>query len=186
MCQAHAAMETLDPLVMQRLLEHREQFEGFLARRLRDPEAAADVLQDAFLKSVDRLSTLRDPESAVAWFYRVLRNAVTDRYRAWGADAARRSEVEPAEIEATEPVAEGRPCACVHHAIGQLKPDYAEILRAVELEGEQVKAWAARMNTNANNAGVKVFRARAALLREIRHTCGACAEGHCRDCTCAA
>jgi RNA polymerase sigma-70 factor (ECF subfamily) len=44
-------------------------------------EAAEDVLQAALVKGFERGSSIRGEESVVAWFYRVLRNAVTDHYR---------------------------------------------------------------------------------------------------------
>lgn len=186
MCQAHAALENVDPVVLQTLLARREVFTRFLVRRLHDPVVAEEVLQESFLKGLDKLCHLRDPEAAVAWFYRVLRNAVNDRYRAWEAERRRATEVEADTLEADEAEAEGRPCGCVHGAVDALKPEYAEVIREVELGGVPLKAWAARRGLTANNAGVRAFRARAALLREVQHTCGSCAEGHCRDCTCAA
>ena len=44
-------------------------------------ETAEDILQEAFGRALTRVDTLRDDESAVAWFYRLLRNAVIDHYR---------------------------------------------------------------------------------------------------------
>lgn len=191
MCQAHAALQTAthhaDPAVLSKLLAHREEFHRFLERRLGDTAAADEVLQEAFVKSLDRLCTLRDPDAVIGWFYRVLRNAVNDRFRAWEVERRRAAGlVETEALPAPEPEPEGRPCACLHGAVDQLKPEYAWIVRAVDLEGQTVKDFAAANGISASNAGVRAFRARAALLRQIQHTCGACAEGHCRDCTCAA
>lgn len=191
MCQAHAAMETAsrnaDPAVLATLLGHREAFRRFVERRLRDPAASEELLQECLVKSLDHLCALRDPDAAVAWFYRVLRNAINDRFRAWEKERSRSAgAADELELSAPEPEIEGRPCACVHGAVDALKPEYASILRAVELGGQPVKDYAASAGISASNAGVRVFRARAALLRQVQHTCGACAEGHCRDCTCAA
>lgn len=78
---------TTDPLapkpeaVMRVLVEEREAFLAFLERRTGDRALAEDILQDAFARGLDRLDSLRDGESAVAWFYRILRNAVIDHHR---------------------------------------------------------------------------------------------------------
>jgi DNA-directed RNA polymerase specialized sigma24 family protein len=45
---------------------------------------AEDILQDAFVRGVNKLDTLRSDESAIAWFYRVLRNAIIDHRRPLG------------------------------------------------------------------------------------------------------
>ena len=39
-------------------------------------------------------------------------------------------------------------------------------------------------NITANNAGVRVFRARQALRKRVVSWCGSCAERGCIDCTC--
>src|SRR5688572_29535172 len=72
--------------VTQVLVDNHARFLAFLAPRLGSPEAAEDVLQAAFVKGLEKQDTLRDEESAVAWFYRLLRNAVTDHHRRRGAE----------------------------------------------------------------------------------------------------
>ncbi|MGZ8780019.1 MAG: RNA polymerase sigma factor, partial [Thermoanaerobaculia bacterium] len=61
--------------VAARLVDSHRQFLGFLERRLNDRALAEDILQDAFVKSLEKAESIRDDESAVAWFYRLLRNA---------------------------------------------------------------------------------------------------------------
>ncbi len=69
------------------LVENHRAFLRFLERRVGSKETAEDLLQDAFGRAVTHLNTLRDGESAVAWFYRLLRNAVIDHYRRRAAQA---------------------------------------------------------------------------------------------------
>ena len=40
-----------------------------------------EILQSAFVTGIEKQKTIQDGESVVAWFYRVLRNAVIDHYR---------------------------------------------------------------------------------------------------------
>src|SRR5947209_12471335 len=58
---------------------HRE-FLAFLDRRVESRAAAEDILQSAFARGLERGAGVQD-EKVVAWFYRVLRNAVIDHYR---------------------------------------------------------------------------------------------------------
>jgi RNA polymerase sigma-70 factor (ECF subfamily) len=75
-------------------------------------------------------------------------------------------------------------CKCVGKLAGTLKPEYADALRRIDVEGTPVKAYADQAGISANNAGVRVFRAREALRKQVARSCGTCAEHGCVDCTC--
>ena len=72
---------SVSPEVIQQLVDSHRQFLGFLQKRVESREVAEDILQTAFVKSLERGAELRDNESAVAWFYSVPRNATIDHYR---------------------------------------------------------------------------------------------------------
>src|SRR5690349_1853986 len=69
------------PHVVQVLVENHRNFLSFLERRVGSRALAEDILQEAFARSVEKAEQLRSDESAIAWFYRLLRNAVTDLHR---------------------------------------------------------------------------------------------------------
>src|SRR6187401_2713086 len=70
-----------DEPVIQQLVDSHRQFLSFLQKRVESREVAEDILQAAFVRSLEHASELRENESAVAWFYRMLRNATIDHYR---------------------------------------------------------------------------------------------------------
>src|SRR5215510_12339488 len=72
---------SLSPAVIQRLADSHRQFLSFLEKRVESRAVAEDILQTAFVRGLERGAEVRDEESVVAWFYRVLRNAVIDHYR---------------------------------------------------------------------------------------------------------
>lgn len=167
------------------LVENHRAFLRFLERRLGDRALAEDLLQEAFTRNLDRLSSLPD-EALVPWFYRVLRNAATDRHRRQGAEA-RALTAFAQELAATTHHDEDlhrEICACVGRLATTLKPEYAEVLRAVDVEETPVKVFAAQAGVTASNAGVRLFRAREALRRQVTASCGTCAEHGCVDCSC--
>jgi RNA polymerase sigma factor (sigma-70 family) len=174
--------------VVRSLVENHREFLGFLERRLGGHrDVAEDVLQEAFVRGIGRVEALRDDESAVAWFYRSLRNAVIDHQRRRGAAeralAAFAEELEPYQ-EPTEEV-RGAVCQCVARLAETLKPEYAEALRRIEVEGVPVKTFAKEQGISSGNAAVRVFRAREALRKQVVTSCGTCAEHGCLNCTCA-
>src|SRR5262249_16694410 len=77
--------ESTDGAALAVLLAQRASFLAFLERRLGSRELAEELLQDAYARGIERLSAIRADESAVAWFYRLLRNAIVDRRRRQGA-----------------------------------------------------------------------------------------------------
>lgn len=168
------------------LIDHHRQFLAFLERRVGSRAVAQDILQAAFVRGMGKLDGLRSQESAVAWFYRLLRNAVID-YRRRSSASERTLEAFAAEVEERAEPAEHTKsaiCQCVAVLAGTLKPEYAEALRLVEVEGLSVKDFAERAGISSGNAAVRVFRARDALRKQVSRACGSCADHGCLDCTC--
>lgn len=172
------------PDVVSRLVSQRHEFLGFLERKLGSRATAEDILQEAFERSLDKVDQLEQEESARAWFYRVLRNAVIDHQRRAGVAQKRLDELARELEQAPEPELDAAVCQCVSGVAASLKPEYAEVLRAVEVEGIAVKDFAASSGITPNSAAVRVFRARQALKQQLKRCCGSCADNECRDCTC--
>jgi RNA polymerase sigma-70 factor (ECF subfamily) len=177
---------TLPPATIDVLVANHRRFLQFLERRVGSREAAEDILQDAFVKSLARTEQL--PEDAVIpWFYRVLRNAIIDHYRRGGAEQRALAyvsgtvdeSVEPDDAELYDAV-----CACVSGIVETLKPEYATVIRRVDLDGIPVVEFAREANITPGNAGVRLHRAHAALRKQLALSCNTCAEHGCLDCRC--
>ena len=172
------------PEVAAALVENHRTFLAFLERRVGSRAVAEDILQDAFIRSIDKVSALRDQEAIIPWFYRVLRNAVTDYQRRTGVAARKLDELSRELSEPAEPETHAAVCQCVKGLAATLKPEYAAALQAVEVEGVAVKDFATQSGITAGNAAVRVFRAREALKLQVKRCCGSCADDNCRDCNC--
>lgn len=168
------------------LAASRQEFLRFVRSRIADPELAEDVLQDALLRAVQSLDTVRDDERLVAWFYRILRNAIVDAYRRRDVRRRRESELD-AELELPEVLDDALErvlCACFQELLPALKAEYAEVLQAVDLGEESPEVVAARLGITTNNLKVRRHRARAALREQLEATCRVCSSHGCIDCTC--
>ena len=173
--------ETLD-----RLVANRAKFLAFVERRVGSRALAEDILQAAFVKGLERGGELRDDDTAVGWFYRILRNAVIDHYRHQAA-GARALEEWAKEMETqVEPddLTRGQVCECMKDVIVDLKPEYREAIEVVDLQERSLKDLADASGISTNNAGVRVHRAREALRTQIKKVCGTCATHGCLDCHC--
>ena len=166
------------------LLAHHGRFVAFLERRLGSRADAEEVLQAAYVRALEKGVPDDGGDELVAWFYRVLRNALVDRARR--ADGERRASErltrEP--VAAEDPELRAAVCACMHDLLPALKPEYADMVRAVDLEERPVAEVAARGGITANNATVRLHRARQALKKQLLRACGACAAHGCLECHC--
>ncbi len=178
--------EPIDPETLDTLVGHHRRFLDFLERRVGSRVVAEELLQAAFVKGLERGGDIREGESAVAWFYRLLRNALVDHWRRRGAErrALERQAVETAHDEVSPPELEQAICQCVYGLIPTLKNEYREILARVEMDGRSVSEVATELGLTANNATVRLHRARRALRQRLETVCGTCTEHACLDCTC--
>jgi len=177
---------SLTPEAIQRLVDHHRQFLAFLQTRVESRAAAEDILQSAFVKGLERGAEVRDEESAVAWFYRVLRNAVIDHYR-HRASTERAMEAWGKEFGAHETPDEevkDEICQCISGLLETLKPEYRDALRTIDIEEGSLNDLAEQAGITSGNAAVRVHRAREALRKQVRVICGSCAEHGCLDCRC--
>lgn len=167
------------------LVANHRQFLAFLEKRTANREDAEDMLQAAFVRALEKGGDVRDQESAVAWFYRLLRNALVDYYRHRGA-AQRALEVEQGSGESMveDPELWNEVCRCVGELLPAIKPEYRELVRKVDLEDVSVADAARQIGISPNNASVRLHRARQALLKEVQRSCRTCADHGCLDCTC--
>lgn len=178
-----------DPTLIALLTENRQSFLAFLTRRLGSEAVAEEVLQEAFVKGLEKASTLRETRNTVAWFYRLLRNAIVDHYRHQAAESSALQQkalqqksdedliTEDAELKSTV-------CACILRLTATLKPEQAAILRGVDLEGASVAGFAQAAGISANNASVRLHRARLTLAQRVLESCGDCCRQGCAECEC--
>lgn len=166
------------------ILEKRAQFLAFLKARLKSEDLAEEVLQAAYLKSLEKSADLKDDESIVAWFYRILRNAIVDHYRKAKVHKKALAATAQAEPAVDDPRLEKTVCKCVSALVSTIKPEFAQMIAKVDLEGAPVQEVAVQFGMTANNASVRLFRARQALRDQVVQVCGSCATHGCVDCSC--
>lgn len=172
------------------LLENHAAFQGFLRRHLPSDAAAEDLLQQSILKAIRSPGDLDDRENLTAWFYTILRNSLTDFYRARSAenrkhDAFLQNLFDTDEnSQATDAELLKEVCACLNRLLPTLKTEYSDLLLRIDLQGETPKAVADATGITYSNLMVRLHRARRALRNSLERSCGACAMHGCLECTC--
>jgi RNA polymerase sigma factor (sigma-70 family) len=184
--QPGAILEPIDSKVLETLISNRTRFLNFLAMRLPHRAVAEDLLQQSLLKALQKQDTVESKDGIVPWFYSVLRNAVTDYYRAQASDERKNEGYarERQSIHALDDQFKDELCECFRELLTTLKPSYANVLTEIDLGGKAVSAVAEELGTTPNNVMVRLHRARQALRVRLEQTCTACAEHGCLNCTC--
>lgn len=184
-----APEDTMKPMtadVIRSLVDNHREFLRFVESRVGNRDLATEIVQEAFARGIDKIESVRNSESATAWFYRVLRNAVVDHHRRQQVSEKALATFAAELDEHVEPPEEVRSvvCQCVGRLAETLKPEYADALATIEVEGIPVSTFAEQRGISSSNAGVRVFRAREALRKRVMESCGSCAEHGCLNCTC--
>jgi RNA polymerase sigma-70 factor (ECF subfamily) len=162
----------------------RDRYLRFVRGKIRDPELAEDVLQDAILNALRADPGIDDDGRLAAWFYRVLRNAVIDAYRRRDTRARHAAALEGFDQAEPTEADSAALCECFRALVPGLKPEYAEVIDALDLKEEPVAAFAARTGITPENLKVRRYRARRALRARLEETCRLCAPHGCLDCQC--
>lgn len=75
------ARTSADAFVEELFQKHHGEIYAYLVRMLRDPELAADLTQDAFIKAYRAHDSLQDPAHARAWLYQIAHRVALDEIR---------------------------------------------------------------------------------------------------------
>lgn len=143
---------------------------AFVRSRVRDPDAAEDVLQEIYLKIHSRIGTVRDDEKIAPWIFRIARNALTDFYR------STRPTEELGEVPEAPPDLEGEDLElmlskAVRDMMEGMPPEHREALYLTEYEGLTQKELAGRLGISLSGAKSRVQRARMRLKAMLLDCC---------------
>lgn len=170
--------------LQDQLSSHRSRLVAYVARRINDADLAEDILQDSLFKTIKSAPDLREDESVIPWFYRVLNNAIIDQYRKDDRLARREEEYAQSQILVLTEEDRSAVCECFKELMPSMKPEYAEVLEALDLKEEAPEVVSERLGITRANLKVRAHRARMQLKERLVQTCQMCAEHGCLNCTC--
>ncbi|MBA3883211.1 MAG: RNA polymerase sigma factor [Chthoniobacterales bacterium] len=167
------------------LLANLSAFQSFARGRLHDEQLAADAVQESLLRALRSDRTPSPQGNVVAWFYRILRNVLTDLHRRRTAQVnALERFANDESNDITDDELHKQACACFHGLMPTLKPEYARVLQLADLDGRPTDEVAEQIGISRSNLKVRLHRARKQLRDRLERTCQACATHGCLDCHC--
>ena len=144
-------------------------------------EDAQDLFGEALLQGALHADTLRDLGAAEGWFWRLAHRHAVDERRRRARRPMVRTSVDPDELAAEEVTVS---CDCSVKLLEELPDSYRQALTLVDMQGMNVKDYADRASITANNASVRLFRARQALREKLASTCNTTSAAECQSCVC--
>jgi RNA polymerase sigma-70 factor (ECF subfamily) len=153
---------------------HKDRMWAVALRIMRNPEDAADALQDAYIAAFRRAASFRGESQVTSWLHRVVVNACLDRLRSVrlpetkplpeNLDRSRKMGVitnDPLEIKEQRSVAAA--------ALGTLNADQRAALVLVDMEGYSVDEAAQILGCAPGTVKSRCARGRARLLPLLSH-----------------
>ncbi|MEV8436286.1 RNA polymerase sigma factor SigM [Actinosynnema sp. NPDC051121] len=166
---AHAAG---DPHAFSELVRrHRDRMWAVALRTLRDPEEAADALQEAFISAFRAAASFRAESQVTTWLHRIVVNACLDRMRR----RQTRPTVPLPEAGPGEPVAprdamaERETRLVVQAALNELPEEQRAPIVLVDVEGYSVAETAQLLGIAEGTVKSRCARGRAKLAKVLGH-----------------
>lgn len=154
---------------------HQDKLWAIALRTMRNPEEAADALQDAYISAFRRAASFRGEARVTTWLHRVVVNACLDRIRRNKVRLADPLPEDPdraAELgvrETADPLEVKEQRSDVTAALRQLNADQRAALVLVDMEGYSVDEAAAILGCAPGTIKSRCARGRAKLLPLLRH-----------------
>ena len=154
---------------------HRNRMWAIALKTMRDPEEAADALQEAMIAAFRRAGSFRGESKVTTWLHRVVVNACLDRIRRnkvrkaypLPEDPDRMSEL--AGSTRTDEVERHDLRQSLNAALGQLNTDQRTALLLIDVEGYSVEEAATVLGCAAGTVKSRCARGRARLARLLVH-----------------
>ena len=146
---------------------------NYVLRMVGDPDRAADITQDTFIKAYRKLDSLTDEHSTKSWLYRIATNTAIDdmRRRRWIAPSSPDDEGQPERAD-TGPGPEAQVMAGmlderIQRALMQLRPNHRQCLVLSDLEDMSAQQIGEVMGLSYGAVRTLLCRARAEMRRYL-------------------
>ncbi|WP_121010561.1 RNA polymerase sigma factor SigM [Saccharothrix australiensis] len=166
---AHAAG---DPHAFSELVKrHRDRMWAVALRTLRDPEEAADALQEAFISAFRAAASFRAESQVTTWLHRIVVNACLDRMRRRQTrPTVPLPEAGPGEPAAPrDAMAERETRLVVQEALAELPEEQRAPIVLVDVEGYSVAETAQLLGIAEGTVKSRCARGRAKLAKVLGH-----------------
>jgi RNA polymerase sigma-70 factor, ECF subfamily len=161
-----------DPAAFEEIVRrHRDRLWAVALRTVREPEEAADALQDALISAYRAAGSFRGDSAVTTWLHRIVVNACLDRMRRRQVRSTvplpEEGPGEPADVR--DRVAERDTAMVIEEALGRLPAEQRAAIVLVDIEGYSVADTAAMLQVAEGTVKSRCARGRARLAILLGH-----------------
>jgi len=158
--------------------EHVDAVQGFVARRVADPEIAADLTADVFVAAIESAETYTPSRGTpVAWLFGIAQRVVASRWRRDGRERRMTARVRGRELLDVDDIerleqrlAAEQDSRRLYSAMSRLSANERMVLELVALDELSVGEAAAALGIHHVTARVRLHRARKRIVEEFTET----------------
>lgn len=151
--------------------EHHDQLLAFIRKRTKDSDEAEDILQEVFLKILDKIGSLKDSEKLKSWMFQIARNTIIDHFRQKNLEDKQLPDFVLWEDESENNSSMKNAESWIGLYIDGLPENYKEAVVLSELNGLSISEVAEKLNISYTNARARVHRGRQALKKSLTDCC---------------
>jgi RNA polymerase sigma-70 factor (ECF subfamily) len=151
-------METLNTSLWNGL---QKGLYNFTYKKVKDSDAAKDIVQDVFIKAQAKIDQLREPEKLTGWIYQIARHTITDYFR------SNNKQLNAHELDWENDAHDFNDCVadCLKKLIVTLPEKYRQAIELAELGNISQTEFSERLGISYSGVKSRVQRARK-MLRE--------------------
>jgi RNA polymerase sigma-70 factor, ECF subfamily len=179
----HDRHASVRPLVEELFRAHQPAIRRYILSMVRDPAQADDLTQDVFLRAHRKQDSLRDPDAALGWLYRIATRICYDRFR----QLARQPRLDPrdpgssdageaacgpgGETSLDRVVLRSEMSECVQGYLRDLREEYRQVIVLHDLEYLTSTEIAQELGVSVDAVKIRLHRARRRLQTVLEHAC---------------
>ncbi|MEM9220634.1 MAG: RNA polymerase sigma factor SigZ [Cyanobacteria bacterium P01_F01_bin.150] len=163
-------------IVLEHILsEYYPRIKAFVSSRVSNPSDVDDLLQDILIKSYQNLDSVESTSSLKSWLFQIARNTIIDYYRRQKNSRqipAKELWYDDMDTNIQHPLAK-----CVIPFMEALPTAQRELLKAIDLEGQSQKEYAAFQGLAYSTLKSRVKKSRNAMRSLFEDCCHLIVDG---------
>ena len=149
--------------------EYQTGLKAFLHSKVSDSTEVDDLLQEILIKTFNGFHTVKSEDSIKAWLYKIANNSIIDFYRKQ-AKARELTAEQLWYVEDDEDIKQSL-AECIVPFIEALPSDTAELLTAIDINGQSQKSYAEALGISYSTLKSRVQKGRMELRAVFEKCC---------------
>ena len=149
--------------------EYQSGIKSFLHSKVGNPHDVEDLQQEILIKTYQNLNNVQSADSIKSWLYQIARNSIIDFYRTRSRGQNLQAEdlwYEEQDIDLKHELSQ-----CILPFIQALPKENAELLTAIDIEGQSQKHYAEASNLSYSTLKSRVQKSRQLLKSQFQECC---------------